>query len=1206
MKPPRKPLSKRLGSALVMTLVIIVLITVVTVGYLASVMLETKTAGSNLDQERAYGIAMVGAHQAVAKIREALGPWDDPYKNFATNPPPFYWSSSPGRITRWSYSNVSPLTNIGLFSESAGTNLVNLNRELIDGSHPLIGGGSNAPAVSVKWVNLPQDPSRAADSNNPIVGRYAFWVDSEGAKINVNTADGTAKYTTNSLGIGSPTEVSLQALAGTSGQLSLASAQSIVQIARTSNFHSPREILRASGLTPDVYTSNVFSLTAYSRSPELNVFGQPRVALSPLLGHHSWTAGNTDLNSLTLLPAREIYPTPSQMPPYVIASPYDTPPNTPRNQPWPLALRAEFGGFSTGKVEGNGQIMTNAPTLMPNYSYNQGYLLAKYLAGTNAGGRPVTWPVFRGSSTQGFAGKYTPRQLDGLVAQILSIGSKAISSDYPFISGDVGEQIGHRYYVAPYLFPGWLSGQWVIGVGRSMKLTQIRVEIQTFPAAGTWDDANPTNYTPPSAGFDFWLEWWVPSGYFGGDAVLPPQFSEFFLGHRDAKSILNSSDFPRDLRDKTGTNRFAAPLPPVADTNTSWYWANQLLRNNQGIDFAGSPGQVAWSGITRLDPDQQAAQRFHDPFARTNPALPSPWVYKGLMKTNKADHQGEEYDDYASPFIMTRLRPGNDPREWQRGQLRSIRSRLSGLTDTNYRLYMQTNAASLSVHGGIAVKTQFKDGYFSDPDPVPLEAVRGAYQGNGICTEEPFKIGKSDTEMTAAWFSVPAVPGDVTRPFEPPGSQRNLRDRVLDSVIPVNADVPVPGGPVQVIATVEDPLVNKFPGDWKLTNSTTIQPSADPAVPWIYDENDAFRNRLRDPESYWMPRADVALSANLNDVARQTLIPRSARMPNIGYLQYLRTGIIPDDESLPYAYDPAQPGQEIQHGTPFRLLSFAPSYEDRDPNDPLVGQQTTYGDSEPYPDWALLDLLYIPSTLAPFGSTYNPASASPSTNAAVTNLIYYGTHGGATAGKINPNGAVIYTTNAEVAQTNVSRTLPLQAVLNGVTINQTLAGVGTNTEFTGGTTVNATNIAQAIENYVRTNGPLRMPAEICNVPEIESLRAPNNPTRNDLVRQLVGALTTQDNVFSVWTVGQAIQKNLKNPGPIQYDQFEPGDSVLAEVRLHFIVERYLDPGADGFYGNSGSAGPDGVMGTYDDPMDATNHPLQPRYLYRVVASEEIR
>ncbi len=249
----------------------------------------------------------------------------------------------------------------------------------------------------------------------------------------------------------------------------------------------------------------------------------------------------------------------------------------------------------------------------------------------------------------------------------------------------------------------------------------------------------------------------------------------------------------------------------------------------------------------------------------------------------------------------------------------------------------------------------------------------------------------------------------------------------------------------------------------------------------------------------------------------------------------------------------------------------------------------------------MLDLLYIPSTLAPFGSTYNPATANPSTNSAVTNLLYYGTYGGATAGKINPNGAVIYTTNAEVAQTNVSRTLPLEAVLNGVKVNQTIMD-GTNA-FTNGSIVPAATIAEAIENYVRTNGPLRMPAEICNVPEIADLRATNNPTRNDLVRQIVGTLTTQGNVFSVWTVGQAIQKKRGNPTP---GKFEAGDTVLAEVRLRLIVERYLDPGADGVYGNTGNAGPDGIVGTYDDPVDANKHPFQPRYLYRVIASEEVR
>ena len=179
----------------------------------------------------------------------------------------------------------------------------------------------------------------------------------------------------------------------------------------------------------------------------------------------------------------------------------------------------------------------------------------------------------------------------------------------------------------------------------------------------------------------------------------------------------------------------------------------------------------------------------------------------------------------------------------------------------------------------------------------------------------------------------------------------------------------------------------------------------DTATPSVYQDT-SFRGTLADPDSYWMPRADAALCKTISDVAKQTLIPRSARMPNIGYLQYFRTGIIPDDESGAI--------HSQQHGTPFRLLSFAPSYEPSSGN-PLVGQKTTRSASQSYPDWALLDLLYIPSTLAPFGSTYNPASANPSTNSAVTKLLYYGTYGGATAGKINPNGAVIYTTNADIA-----------------------------------------------------------------------------------------------------------------------------------------------------------------------------------------------
>jgi hypothetical protein len=1163
-----------------MTLVIIVLITVVTVGYLASVMLETKTAGSTLDQERAYGIAMVGAHQALAKIREALGPWDDPYKNFATNAPPFYWSLSPGRITRWSYTNVSPQANFGLFSESSGTDVVNLNRQLIDGSYPIIGAtnGTNAPGVSVKWANMLRDPTQPASARNAIVGRYAFWVDDEGAKINVNTADGTEKYTTNSLGIGTPSEVSLGVLFGTNA-IGVTLSKQVVEMARTNGFSSPREILRIPGVTNSAFADNVFSLTVCSRTPELNVFGQPRVAVAPILGD-AGRNGNMKLNSLTLLPAREIYPTPSQLPAFNVISRYDANPNTPRPNPWPLSLRGELGIYSTGRDEDYRTIMKYYPFEGPNYAYNQGQLLANYLEGTNGARQAVTWPAFPGPggpATAGFSGKYTPRQLDNLVAQILTIGSKAISADFPYVSGNVGEQIGHRFRVAPYLFPGWLSGQWVIGVGRAMKLTQMRAEIAAYPPVGN---------NPPQASLDFWLEWWLPANYFGGPTVIPLQFSTFFVGQRHAKSVLNVIDMPRDFEGVSafGVNGpFHAPLPPdsVPSTNASPFWGNQLLRNTEGIDFAGNP---SFNGnVVVLDHDQTMAERFHDPFARADTNAPGgPWKGTAAWPTPV---DPDTYHDYVSPFIMTYLEPSASPaREWQPGEMRSIRSQVG----PGYQMPMRTNALALTVSGGIAVKTQFKDGHFTDPDPVPLEAVRGSYQVDGVCTQEPFTLDDSDDAgMTAAWFSIDAVPGDP--------SKGKLRQRIVDSVIPVNVTVPGLGQVSYVVAKVDDPLVNKFPGDWKISfnsSDSTIQPHPTSyVIPNSYPDT-AFRDSLKDPDCYWMPAADAALSDTIAKVANQTLIPRSARMPNIGYLQYVHTGIIPDDESGDY---------KTHHGTPFRLLSFAPSYE-ASTADPLIGQKTTHTDSRPYPDWALLDLFYIPSTLTPFGSTYNPATANPGTNSAVTNLLYYGTYGGATAGKINPNGAVIYTTNVNAPEPNISRRLPLEAVLTNVKVNQT---VGTNGLLVNGETINAADIAQAIEHYVRTNGPLRMPAEICNVPKIAAppIRATSNPTRNDLVRQIIGTLTTQDNVFSVWAVGQAVRKK---PGNNRFDQFESGDNVLAEVRLHFVVERYLDPGADGIYGNQGDAGPDGVIGTYDDPVEAMNHPFQPRYLYRVVASEEIR
>ena len=254
-------------------------------------------------------------------------------------------------------------------------------------------------------------------------------------------------------------------------------------------------------------------------------------------------------------------------------------------------------------------------------------------------------------------------------------------------------------------------------------------------------------------------------------------------------------------------------------------------------------------------------------------------------------------------------------------------------------------------------------------------------------------------------------------PAEVAGGTASLYDRVIKSVIPVSLTVSVPvhgdsgvSGPVQeIVIAPDDPLVNKFPGDWLPRAPGTIQAppasrtnSTNAFTPYSESQTSWYNGPNFDAGSYWLPQMDSGVT-RFADLPTRTRIPRSARMPNIGYLQYVRTGIIPDNESAPY---------QTQHGTPFRLLNYAPSQN-----------QTNY------PDWALLDLLYVPSTLIPYGGRYNPSTNVPMNNNASTNLAFFGTYGGATAGRINPNGAVIYTTNVDNPQANVSRTLPLQAVV---------------------------------------------------------------------------------------------------------------------------------------------------------------------------------
>ena len=89
-------------------------------------------------------------------------------------------------------------------------------------------------------------------------------------------------------------------------------------------------------------------------------------------------------------------------------------------------------------------------------------------------------------------------------------------------------------------------------------------------------------------------------------------------------------------------------------------------------------------------------------------------------------------------------------------------------------------------------------------------------------------------------------------------------------------------------------------------------------------------------------------------------------------------------------------------------------------------------------------------------------------------------------------------------------------------------------------------------------------------------------------------------MFAVWVVGQSIRKSTTSD-PTLYEP-DQGDQVLAQTRLRFLVERRLDPGVDGIYGNSApnGAGIDGAIGTPDDLVNATHHAANPRFVYQVI------
>jgi hypothetical protein len=276
------------GIALVLTLAILVIATILVVGFAASMRTERHAAATMANNEVA-GLLSQSAVEHAISILDMNIPQPVPPGASTTNPT--NWIINPGLLTTVQGTNAPvqvPLSSNPSASYTSTIQDAQLNILQLSGSGYTVLPTSES--MRVAWIPVLKDPSAPASVTNQITGRYAFWIDDEGAKININTAYGKpstldfsqltpgtitvngAKYP-----LGHPSSVNLDVLGMGSADLDgLASA-----VTTQSGLASPEGIKPfAPGGTSDAFlNANKFYLTASSRDPEFNVFGKSRLYL---------------------------------------------------------------------------------------------------------------------------------------------------------------------------------------------------------------------------------------------------------------------------------------------------------------------------------------------------------------------------------------------------------------------------------------------------------------------------------------------------------------------------------------------------------------------------------------------------------------------------------------------------------------------------------------------------------------------------------------------------------------------------------------------------------------------------------------------------------------------------------------------------------------------------------------------------------------
>jgi len=160
---------------LVIVLSFVAILTLLVVSILSLVSFDTTISSNSLENTKADNFARYALDEAAEKLSRI--PLDK------------HWAAGPGLLRIW---NGSSWDAVNLYSEGTGTDQVNLNALLSDGSYAIMPPNSDfptSPEMKVNWRYVLANGSVVASAPaSGAIGRFAYWVDTENSRANINTA----------------------------------------------------------------------------------------------------------------------------------------------------------------------------------------------------------------------------------------------------------------------------------------------------------------------------------------------------------------------------------------------------------------------------------------------------------------------------------------------------------------------------------------------------------------------------------------------------------------------------------------------------------------------------------------------------------------------------------------------------------------------------------------------------------------------------------------------------------------------------------------------------------------------------------------------------------------------------------------------------------------------------------------------------------